>query len=259
MSGIPYSQLYIPCSALKCETFQIDNQAKNLSLSVIAGHFGVTELEQAGIAEYDCLFSLREPIDRAISCLKFFYGDLFKDVKRWSSDLFRQRATESAVSRALCHNDAARMLTNFPGLNDQAFLKASEDENTSKILIETAISTLRRCVVVDLHDVTLDEDWRDVAPQTLSAWFPWLNRGQALPWAQHSDASESSQRLPHRLIKEIEKLNKVDMAIYKEGLRIMRQQSEALVGFVSNYRLQRKVKRYTHQRLDHTPTESQPR
>ena len=233
--------MFIPCfDGVDCWTFRIDRPAG--TLSVIAGHFGVTELDAANITDYQCVLNMRDPVDRATSCLYYFYEELFQDVDRWSVQTFRKRATEEANRSAICHNDAARMLINIPGLNDQDFLKASQDKNVSTLLINTALSTLRRCIIIDLFDVTSDEDWRPLTPTFLSAWFPWLNKGQALPWANPSThslkgkpMSEASRRLPHRLIDEVEKMNSLDMEIYKHAVALMRQQRTALREFMTNF------------------------
>ena len=222
--GIPAVQMYIPCSnGLDCWTFHINRTAGNFS--VIAGHFGVTELEEAGITEYDCLFNIREPVDRARSCLFFFYNKLFQDAGRWSEETFRRKATEEAVGSAVCHNDAARMLVS--GVEDSVFMKASASHEISNVLITKALASLKRCVVVDLfEDSVHGEDWHSKALTVIRTYFPWLDNRQEFP--RENVSNLTTQRLPHRLLKELEKLNRVDMVIYAHALQQMDQQHLAL-------------------------------
>ena len=229
--GIPADQMYIPCSnGLDCWTFHINKTAGNFS--IIAGHFGVTELEEAGILEYDCLFNILEPVDRATSCLFFFYNELFQDAGHWNREMFRRKATEEAVGTAVCHNDAARMLVS--GVEDSVFVKASESYDISNILITKALASLERCVIVDLFNESAHpDDWRSKALTLIKAYFPWLDHGHTIPRDNVSNVTIymqpfRPQRLPHRLIKELEKLNRVDVAIYSHALRLMEQQRLAL-------------------------------
>ena len=133
------------------------------------------------------------------------------------------------------HNDAARMLINIPGLDDQVFLEAPQDHNVTKLMIDTALSNLKRCIIIDLFDVTSDGDWRPLSIAFLSAWFPWLTKGQAFPWANPSThsvdgkpISQAPPRVPHRLIDEIERMNNLDMAIWKHAVNLMKQQRRAV-------------------------------
>ena len=98
---VPAEQMNIPCHDISCQTFDINQ--RNGSYSVIAGHFGVLELKQAGITGFDCLFNIRDPVDRSLSCLFHFYEDLFKDSHRWSTEKFKEQVTEasSAVRQVL--------------------------------------------------------------------------------------------------------------------------------------------------------------
>ena len=227
-SGIPAKEVFVPCSnGLDCLTFHINRTFGDFS--VIAGHFGVTELEEAGISKYDCLFNIREPIARAISCLFYFYNELFQDLEHWSEDVFRRKATEEAVGAAVCHNDAARMLVS--GMDESVFLKANESIGTSSVLITKALSSLRRCVIVDLFPASShDVHWHTKAIPIIKAYFPWLHKGQSIPWENVSNTKlhRRPQRLPYRLMKELEKLNWVDMVIYQHALQLMEHQHAAL-------------------------------
>ena len=231
--GIPADQMYIPCSSgLDCSTFHINKMAGNYS--VIAGHFGVTELEEAGIPDYDCLFNIREPVDRAVSCLLFFYNELFQDAGHWNEETFRRKATEEAVGTAVCHNDAARTLVS--GMDDSVFTRASESREVSDFLITKALASLKRCVVVDLFEGSAHgEDWHSKARAVIKAYFPWLDNGQSLARENVSNITIQgrpfiAQRLPHRLMNELEKLNRVDMVIYTHALQLMEQQYHARRG-----------------------------
>ena len=227
-SGIPAKEVFVPCSnGLDCLTFHINRTFPGFS--VIAGHFGVAELEEAGISEYDCLFNIREPVARAISCLFYFYNELFQNVEHWSEDVFRRKATEEAVGAAVCHNDAARMLVS--GMDDSVFLKANESLDNSSVLITKALSSLGRCVIVDLFPVSSQNmHWHTKAIPVIKAYFPWLNKGQSIPQENVSNTKlhRRPQRLPYRLIKELEKLNWVDMIIYQHALQLMKHQRAAL-------------------------------
>ena len=154
-SGIPVKEVFVPCSnGLDCLTFHINRTFGDFS--VIAGYFGVTEVEEAGISKYDCLFNIHEPVAWAISCLFYLYKEIFQDPEHWSENVFRRKATEEAVGAAACHNDAARMLVS--GLDESVFLKANKSTGTSSVLITKVLSSLGRCIIVDLfpassHDV----------------------------------------------------------------------------------------------------------
>ena len=101
LSGIPSREVFIPChNGVDCWTFRIERPAG--TLSVLAGHFGVTELDTAGITDYQCVMSMRDPVDRTISCLQFFYKELFQDVDRWSVQTLRKRLIEEANGSAFC-------------------------------------------------------------------------------------------------------------------------------------------------------------
>ena len=67
---------------------------------------------------------------------------------------------------------------------------------------------------MDLFDVTFDERWAGQAPASLSAWFPWLNMGQVFPWMN----TGPGKQLPHRMLRELEELNRFDMGIYERAL-----------------------------------------
>ena len=182
--------------------------------------------------EYDCLFNIREPVDRATSCLFYFYNDIFQNIQHWSEKFFKHKATEEAVGAALCHNDAARMLVS--GMDDNDFLKASDSSVVSNIVVTEALATLKRCVIVDLFDISPSgENWHSKALPVIKTYFPWLDKGQKILRENVSNVTVygrplKSQRVPHRLIKELEKLNKVDLTIYQHALLLMKQQCAAL-------------------------------
>ena len=167
-----------------------------------------------------------------MSCLSFFYNELFQDAGRWSEETFRRKATEEAVGTAVCHNDAARMLVS--GMDDSVFMKASESHELSRVLVTKALASLKRCVVVDLFDGPAHgEEWRSKALTVIKAYFPWLDNGQSIPWENISNATlrgrpQKPQRLPHRLMRELEKLNRVDRVIYSHARQLMAQQDPAL-------------------------------
>lgn len=226
MSSIPAEQVYIPCHGIDCETFAISQHEGNLS--VIAGHFGARDIMAAGIKNYDCLFNVREPVDRSISCLLFFYGESFRDAHRWGAEEFKHRVMTEAVKGAKCYNDAANLLVTLPRLEEQIFSNSSSSERSSDLL-DSALASLRRCVIVDLFDIT-QEDWGAQAPEFLAAWFPWLQKKEekTVNVKQLNNLSHKYQRMPHRLIQVLEEMNDLDMAIYEEALRLMRLQKEAL-------------------------------
>ena len=228
MSNIPAEEVFIPChNGISCFTFDISQHKGNLS--VIAGHFSLDDLEAAGVRDYDCLFNVREPIDRSISCLLFFYGETFKHSHGWSAEEFKHKVTHEAVEKARCYNDATGMLATLPGEAAKTALKSSRSNETSEIL-DAALASLRRCVIVDLVDISHGENWGNEASRVLSAWFPWLGKDIVIPIENISQESGRREKLPHRLIQVLEDLNDLDMVIYREALYLMRLQKKALQG-----------------------------
>lgn len=226
--NISAEQIYIPCHGVPCETFNITGGA----LSVIAGHFGFREVEEAGIQKHDCLFNVREPVDRSISCLMHFYGDAFREATRWSAENFKQKVMTDAVKTARCYNDATSMLISDPRLQEQVLLEPSQrSQGSRQLLLEVALASMRKCVIIDLKDITADEDWATQAPKFLTAWFPWLGKQNFIPLSNISRPSRRTQsllKMPHRLVQVLEELNDLDMAIFEEALNLMRLQEEAL-------------------------------
>ena len=69
-TGIPSSQQFIPCyDGLDCSTFSLPHG----NYSVIAGHFTWRELERVHLQDFACVVTVRQPRDRVISCLSYFY------------------------------------------------------------------------------------------------------------------------------------------------------------------------------------------
>ena len=226
--NISAEQMYIPCHGVPCETFNITRDAHR----VIAGHFGFREIEEAGIQERDCLFNVREPADRSISCLMHFYGDTFVQANRWSAEKFKQKVMTDAVKTARCYNDAASMLISDPRLQEQVLLEPSQrSQESQELLLQAALASMRKCVIVDLKDITADEDWATQAPKFLTTWFPWLGKQNFIPLSNMSRPPRRAHNLlkmPHRLVQVLEELNDLDMAIFEEALKLMRLQKEAI-------------------------------
>ena len=226
--NISAEQTYVPCHDRACEILNITQP----NYSVIAGHFGFRELEEAGIKDFDCLFNIREPVDRSISCLMHFYYERFRDSSRWSAEVFKQKVMTEAVKEAACYNDAVRMLISDPWLQEQALLEASKrEEGSSEMIIEAALASLQRCVIVDLSDVSNDEDWSTQAPEFLAAWFPWCGKSKIIPLSNVPRLSRRTygfMRMPHRLIQVLEEVNDLDTVVFREALQVMTLQKEAL-------------------------------
>ena len=110
------------------------------------------------------------------------------------------------------------------------FRKASRRVGNAEVVLNAALASLRRCVIVDHFDVTNYGDWRCQAPEVLSAWFPWLRKHKDIPVEQPPDSHQKSHRMPYRLMQVLEELNDLDMVIYREALELMRLQKEALQG-----------------------------
>ena len=137
---------------------------------------------------------------------------------------------EEGLRGAKCYNDAAYMLRTPAIGGAQIFSREVDDHTVRDRILDAAITSLNRCTIVDLFDVTHDEDWGAEAPTFLSAWFPWLGKQQAIPVKspENTNPTHQSQRLPHRFIKVLEELNDLDIIIYREALQLMRMQKRAL-------------------------------
>ena len=68
--GISDNEQFIPChNGLDCSTATLPHK----NYSIIAGHFTWRELQRVGLIDFDCIVSVRRPVERVMSCLSFFY------------------------------------------------------------------------------------------------------------------------------------------------------------------------------------------
>ena len=99
---------------------------------------------------------MRDPIDRAASCLFYFYRDAMKDVSEMTEEDFRKMLLEDT----LCNNAAAGLLvSSLPGTNSRMVNKASLNASLSTTLAASALSNLERCVIVNHLDVFHGKVW----------------------------------------------------------------------------------------------------
>lgn len=166
-------------------------------------------------------FSMRHPIDRATSCLLYFYGDLMAGVSHMTEDKFRRLVLESTF----CNNVAAAMLTSTWS-DRMAVNRASLYASWADNVAISALANLERCVVIDLHDVTHRQVWANWAPAFLLAWFPWMplhgvNASEHIP---HANENPKAYKLPYRLVRVLEELNTVDMLVYNRAIELMQLQ-----------------------------------
>ena len=159
---------------------------------------------------------MRDPIDRATSCLFFFYGDAMGDVSKMTEEDFRKVVLEETT----CNNVAATMLTSgLPGVNEVTVSRAALNASLSEAISASALTNLERCVVVNHLDVSQGQIWATWAPMFLTTWFPWVSKGsKGIP---HSNASKEPYRLPYRLVKVLEDLNSVDRLLYSRATELM--------------------------------------
>ena len=116
--------------------------------------------------------SMRDPIDRATSCLFYFHGEHLGHVSKMTEEDFRKVALEDTV----CNNVAAAMLvSDLPGTNNLTVNRATLNASLSEAVAASALSNLERCIVVDLLDVSHGHIWAKMAPHFLTTWFPWVS------------------------------------------------------------------------------------
>ena len=162
---------------------------------------------------------MRNPIDRATSCLFFFHKDAMKEVSSMTEEDFRKLALEDTA----CNNRAAAMLTSdLPGVDDMAVNKASLNTNLSEVIAASALTNLERCVVINHLDVSHGQVWADWAPMFLATWFPWVRpQADAGTGIAHHNANMVPYRLPHRFVKILQDLNSMDMVLYNRSNELM--------------------------------------
>lgn len=228
-AGVLKEQMFIPCqNSLDCTSYTLPQSG----LSVIAGHFSWQELQHAGIHEFDCLVSMRNPVDRAASCLLFFYGDLMADVGQMSAEEFRYIVTE----KSLCNNVAAAMLlSDVPGISARTVNRAALNASLGAEITVAAVRNLERCVVIDLANVMRGQVGSLWAPAFIGHWFPWL-KDHVHPGIPHRNDNPRAFRLPHRHIKILEELNSVDTAVFDRAVELMQQQQRQLQGHMGIHR-----------------------
>ena len=163
---------------------------------------------------------MREPIDRATSCLFYFHKDAMVNVSKMTEQDFRK----VALHEAACNNVAAAMLTShLPGMDSMTVNKASLNASLSEAITASALSHLERCVVVNHLDLSHGQIWPTWAPMFVTTWFPWVSTIQntGIP---HHNANSKPYRLPYRLVKVLEDLNSVDMLLYNRATELMLMQ-----------------------------------
>ena len=166
--------------------------------------------------------SMRDPIDRAISCLFYFYRGAMDGVSNMTEEDFRKVALECTA----CNNVAAAMLmSDLPGMGNMTVNRASLNASLSEAVSYSALRNMDRCVIVDHLDVSHGQIWATRAPLFLTTWFPWVssNGNTSIP---HRNANPEPYRLPYRLVKVLEDLNRLDMLLYKRATELMLLQLE---------------------------------
>lgn len=160
---------------------------------------------------------MRDPIDRATSCLFFFYGDAMSNVSKMTEEEFRKVALEDTT----CNNVAATMLTSgLPGVSEMTVNRASLNASLSEAVMASALTNLEHCVVINHLDVSQGQIWALWAPMFLTTWFPWVS-SQNHTGIPHFNSSGKPYRLPYRLMKVLEDLNSVDRLLYERAAELM--------------------------------------
>ncbi len=165
---------------------------------------------------------MRDPIDRAASCMFYFYRGAMDGVSRMTEEEFRRVALECTA----CNNVAAAMLvSDLPGIGNLTVNRASLNASLSEAVFASALGNLERCVIVDHMDVSHGQVWPTWAPVFLTTWFPWVSstRNATIP---HQNSNPEPYRLPYRLLKVLEDLNSLDMQLYNRATELMLLQLE---------------------------------
>lgn len=165
---------------------------------------------------------MRDPVDRAASCLFYFYRDAMDGVSTMTEEQFRKVALDCSN----CNNVAAAMLmSDLSGVGDMTVNKASLNASLSDTVFASAVRNLERCVIVDHMDVSHGQVWATWAPTFLTTWFPWVSSSgnASIP---HHNTNPQPYRLPYRLVKVLEDLNNIDMRLYNRATELMLLQLE---------------------------------
>ena len=220
-SRVPEEETFIVCySPPDCNTVMLPLESSHLS--VIAGHIPVTELQRAGLKHASCMVSVRDPVDRAISCLHYFFPKEMEGVEHMSDSEFYRIATE----RTLCNNAAAYMLASgTAAISEREANTIHRNASASKAVAASAIKNLERCVVISLSDVTDGQPWGQWVPVFLAHWFPWMHAPEIIP---HMRRNDKASPLPHRHMKVLEDLNTADTEIYEHAVKVMVRQKDLL-------------------------------
>ena len=165
---------------------------------------------------------MRDPIDRAASCMFYFYRGAMDGVLEMTEEEFRRVALECTA----CNNVAAAMLmSDLPGIGNMTVNRASLNASLSEAVFASALGNLERCVIVDHMDVSHGQIWAAWAPMFLTTWFPWVSStgNTSIP---HNNTNPQPYRLPYRLMKVLEDLNNLDVRLYNRGTELMLLQLE---------------------------------
>ena len=165
---------------------------------------------------------MRDPVDRATSCLFYFYRGAMDGASQMTEEEFRKLALECTA----CNNVAAAMLmSDLPGIGNMTVNRASLNASLSEAVFASALGNLERCVIVDHVDVSHGRVWPTWAPMFLTTWFPWVSStgNTSIP---HRNTNPKPYRLPHRLTEVLEDLNSLDMRLYKRATELMVLQLE---------------------------------
>ncbi|CAL5224021.1 g6641 [Coccomyxa viridis] len=138
--GIPSNQQFIPChNGLDCSTFNLPHK----NYSIIAGHFTWRELERVGLQDFDCVVSVRRPLDRVVSCLSYFTPRaVMESVHTMNRQAFRRLITEQTS----CNNGMLAML--MPSLVGMDSIQESMVNNnlnttTAQTILQAALDNMR--------------------------------------------------------------------------------------------------------------------
>ncbi|CAL5224025.1 g6645 [Coccomyxa viridis] len=217
-SGIPISQQFIPCyNGLDCSTFGLPHR----NYSIIAGHFTWRELQRVGLHDFSCVVSVRQPVDRVVSCLSYNTPrDVMESVHALNRSAFQRLMTKETS----CNNGLLSML--MPSMAGMDNIEDSINSNNlnatiSQTIVQAAIDNMKRCIIVDLFDDMHDEGLPD-SSTILARYFPWMQPPQELPKLRQRRLAYYEFQVSH--LQQIARLNHLDTITFKAALKQMRQQ-----------------------------------
>ena len=108
------------------------------------------ELYRAGLKHASCMVGVRDPVDRAISCLHYFFSAEMEGVQHMSDREFYRSAIENTQSN---YAAAYMLASGTAAISEREAYTMHKNTSASKAVAASTVKILERCVVISLSDV----------------------------------------------------------------------------------------------------------